>query len=92
VRLKVTPVEGGKVTLEFFGNDKAQPVNKFPTLKNTMSMERAIEALIQTGNWRPENFTSVMSYEVKYQVEWKQGKQIPNSTNFYKDLVAIRPA
>ena len=92
VQLGVTPVAGGKVQLKFFSNDKKQPVNDYPTLTTTKIIPQAISGLAPTGQWTEQHFTVAQNYPVKFTVTWKQGKQIPNSKNFYKDITSIEPA
>ena len=92
VRMKITPVEGGKTKLEFFGNDRKQPVNDFPTLVATSTNDRVIEVLKSTGAWELSHLQVVKTFETYYKVYWKEGKIRPDGKSHYKDLVKIEPA
>ena len=93
VRLNVTPVVGGKVSLKFYGNDRKQPINEFPTLTNTLTVEKAIEMFAPLGPWEAAHFAAASNYDVKFYVEWKQGRDVPNKPGkHYQDIIGLRPA
>lgn len=89
VQMRVTPVEGKKAKLEFFGDDRKQPVNDFPTMICTLSIDRAIEALAPTGGWTAQHLSVAKTYNVVFLVDWKEGREYKPGKH-YKDLASIR--
>lgn len=94
VQLETAPVTGGKVALKFFSNEKVQPVDKFPSLTNTMSIQKAISTLAAVGNFNDAHFAQPHRYQnLNLVVTWEQGKEIANQPGkHYKNIKSISPA
>lgn len=94
--MKVLPQSNGKTKIEFYGNDRKQPRNEFPTLviQNT---PQALAAAFKNNSpeWTDAHFTSAWETAVNFPVAWKYGKVNENSKkepkDRYKDFVAVYP-
>lgn len=94
VQMVVTPMEGGKVKLSFFGNDKKQPVNEYATLNVTTQVEKALDVLAPLGGWTSDHLSKVRRFpDLNWLVDWKFGREGTDSKGKpfrYKDLASIR--
>lgn len=86
VRLEVTPQPGGKTKVGFYGNDKAQPVNKYPTL-NAVKTPPQLAAMMGSA-WTEAHFSAPALYDVNLTCVWKNGNVNPKG-GFYKDIVSV---
>lgn len=86
VKMKVTPLEDGKVSVDFFAAG-----HQYPDVYDRMKPEQLLAMLAPTGAWTLEHLNHVASYQVSYVVEWEFSERVNSKGNPYKNILAIRP-
>lgn len=88
-KVVMTPVVGGKVTIAFYSDERKQPVDDYPSLTNTMSVENAIGLFSAIGQWTAQYFAVAQEYMVNFKLVWKEGRANPKTGKPYKDIVRL---
>jgi hypothetical protein len=91
VAIVSTPQAGGKVKLEFYGNDKVQPRNRYASIYGVFTMERALKVL-EPLNFQPEHLGVAADYEIPCVVSWRKGKPNNSKLGYYQDIESVKPA
>lgn len=89
VFMTVEPKPGGKVTLNFFGNDRKQPHNQFADLYVTRSAEQLAKDMPYLD---PEIFEQAGEYTCSLVVGYVLSDKLNTKGNPYKDVQYIRQA
>jgi hypothetical protein len=91
--VKILPQPEGKVNIEFYGNDRKNPHNEFPSIKITKwSQERAaklLEGVTSAKVFTPAEFTLICK------ILWTEGNTYTTregKTGHYKDVHHVIPA
>lgn len=89
--IEVEPQASGNAKVSFYGDDKIQPMNKYPYASNTYKPETWVKKFADVCPFEVEHFKMPARYAVRADVEVRYGK--PNTQgNLYKNVAAIYPA
>lgn len=89
-QIVVEPRDNGMANVQFYGNDKIQPRNKYPYAQNVYKAGTWVDRLAQVATFTPEDFAAPGTFEVTADVEVRYGK--PNSKGtLYRDITLIAP-
>lgn len=86
VKMKVTPLEGGKVSVDFFAAG-----HQYADVYDRLDPKQLLAMLAPTGAWTLEHLAAVATYQVSFVVEWEFSERINSKGNPYKNILAIRP-
>lgn len=85
--------KGDGCTIQFYGDDKKQPVNQFPfgaKIPN-WKLDSVVEMFQKVSdNWKAGHFQHGKKYMYPVKVAWKEG-DVNSAGNRYKDVVALYP-
>lgn len=87
VRMEVTPRSDGKVKLNWYELN-----HRYPDIYAVLTIERAIEMLIPTGQWELSHFEKVSTYNVNHKILWRESENKNSNGKPYKNIVSITPA
>lgn len=82
---------GDGCTIQFYGNDKKQPVNQFPfgAKVPNWNVDKVVEMFQKVSpQWQASHFQNGKKYNYPVRVAWKLGKT-NSAGNQYKDVVAL---
>lgn len=86
VKLDISPRADGKCDLKFYGNDKAQPKNKYPDLTWVTTADYAIDKLKTVAGFSGEHFAMVGSYDLKCKLVWVASEKLNRNGAPYKNV------
>lgn len=84
VKMSVTPREDGKSKLDFFENG-----HKYPDVSAVMRPENLVELLQNTGAWTVGHLTKPSTYDVKYEIRWRNSATLNKNGKPYKNIVSV---
>lgn len=87
VHMTVEPKPGGKVNVNFFGNDKLQPHNKYADIYVTRTAEQLAKDMPYLD---PEVFTEPGEYAVGLLIGYTLSDKLNSKGNRYKDVQYIK--
>jgi len=87
VHMTVEPKPGGKVSVNFFGNDRKQPHNQFADIYVTRT---AMQLSSDMPYLDPEVFTAPGEYAVDLIIGYTLSDKLNSKGNNYKDVVYIK--
>jgi len=87
VHMTVEPKPGGKVNVNFFGNDRKQPHNQFADIYVTRT---AVQLSSDMPFLDPEIFESAEEYAVDLTIGYTLSDKLNSKSNPYKDVLFIR--
>lgn len=89
--IEVEPQASGNAKVSFYGDDKIQPINKYPYINNTYKPATWVKKFADVCAFEPKHFMTPGRYAVRADVEVRYGN--PNTQgNLYKNVAAITPA
>lgn len=86
VHLEITPRADGKCDLKFYGNDKAQPRNKYPDLTWVTTVDYAVDKLKTVAGFSGEHFRVSGSFELKCKLVWVASEKLNRNGVPYKNI------
>ena len=89
VHMTVEPKAGGKVNVNFFGNDKLQPHNKYADIYITRTLDQLEKDMPFLD---PETFEDAAEYTVDLLVGYTLSDKLNTKGNPYKDVQYIQQA
>lgn len=89
--IEVEPQASGNAKVSFYGDDKIQPMNKYPYASNTYKPATWVKKFSDVCAFEPKHFMTPARYAVRADVEVRYGK--PNTHgNLYKNVAAVTPS
>lgn len=84
VKVAVEPRPDGKAKVEFYGAGHV-----YPDLSTVRTPEQLNELFAPVNGWTPDHFKTAATYDVAYNVTWRESDRLNSKRNPYKDVVAI---
>lgn len=91
VCLDVTPRSDGKVKLDFFGNDKKQPRNQYPSVYWVTDIDHALDKLKTVAGFSAGHMKVAGSFNLPCKLHWVPGG-LNSKGNPYKNVDYLEPA
>lgn len=90
VMMSVTPQANDKCKLQFYGNEKVQPHDKYPTLTYQNTVDNCVKLLANTGAWAAEHLATAAEYpNLAWTVTWQPSKNLDKNQNPYKNVMEV---